>query len=116
MATRSRAGLVASLNRPGGNLTGVASAGLSLGPKRLEVFARSASRREGIAALANPTMAEALPYTKDVAAVARTLGQQIQILNASNDQELDSAFAVMEQKGSARCWSWPTHFSTFSVN
>ena len=93
------AGMVASLNRPGGNLTGVALLAFPLGPKRLEVLREALPGAKAIAVLANPTMAEALPYTKDVAAVARTLGQQIQILNASNDQELESAFAVMKQQG-----------------
>ncbi len=82
--------MVASLNRPGGNLTGVALLAFPLGPKRLEVLREALPGAKVIAVLANPTMAEALPYTKDVAAVARTLGQQIQILNASNDQELES--------------------------
>ncbi|MGA6978752.1 MAG: ABC transporter substrate-binding protein [Pseudolabrys sp.] len=93
------AGMVASLNRPGGNLTGVALLAFPLGPKRLEVLREALPGAKVIAVLANPTMAEALPYTKDVAAVARTLGQQIQILNASNDQELESTFAVMKQRG-----------------
>jgi putative tryptophan/tyrosine transport system substrate-binding protein len=68
------AGLVASLNRPGGNLTGVVSLNLEVEPKRLELLRDLVPTANTIALLVNPTSPYAVPLSKEVEAAARTLG------------------------------------------
>jgi putative ABC transport system substrate-binding protein len=91
-------GLVASLNRPGGNLTGVSTLALELGPKRLEVLHELVPRATLIAVLVNPTNpAIAEPTARDVQAAARILGLQIQVLPASTERDFETAFATLVQ-------------------
>src|SRR5499433_3054881 len=92
------AGFVASLNRPGGNLTGWTITNVELGPKQLELLHELVPTSSSIALLvnaANPVLAE--PTTKNAQAAARTLGLQLHVLNASTDQEIDAAFATLVQ-------------------
>src|SRR5215813_2310849 len=92
------AGFVASLNRPGGNLTGWTILNIELGPKQLELLHELVPTSSSIALLvnaANPVLAE--PTTKNAQAAARTLGLQLHVLNASTDQEIDAAFATLVQ-------------------
>jgi putative ABC transport system substrate-binding protein len=92
------AGFVASLNRPGGNLTGWSILNIELGPKQLELLHELVPTARSIALLvnaANPVLAE--PTTKNLQAAARTLGLQLHVLNASTDQEIDAAFANLVQ-------------------
>jgi putative tryptophan/tyrosine transport system substrate-binding protein len=92
------AGFVASLNRPGGNLTGWTILNVELGPKQLEWLHELVPTASSIALLvnaANPVLAE--PTTENVQAAARTLGLQLHVLNASTDQEIDVAFATLVQ-------------------
>jgi putative ABC transport system substrate-binding protein len=92
------AGFVASLNRPGGNLTGWTILNVELGPKQLEWLHELVPTASSIALLvnaANPVLAE--PTTKNVQAAARTLALQLHVLNASTDQEIDAAFATLVQ-------------------
>jgi putative tryptophan/tyrosine transport system substrate-binding protein len=76
-------GLVASLNRPGGNVTGVAFLSALLGAKRLGLLHELVPAASTFAVLVNPTNANAESLTRDVQAAARTLGKQILILSAS---------------------------------
>jgi putative ABC transport system substrate-binding protein len=90
------AGFVASLNRPGGNLTGWTILNIELGPKQLELLHELVPTARSIALLVNvtnPVLAE--PTTKGVQAAARTLGLQLHVLNASTDREIDTAFATL---------------------
>ena len=92
------AGFVASLNRPGGNLTGWTITNVELGPKQLELLHELIPTASSIALLvnaANPVLAE--PTTKNVQAAARTLGLQLHVLNASADQEIAAAFVTVVQ-------------------
>jgi ABC-type uncharacterized transport system substrate-binding protein len=91
-------GLVASLNRPGGNLTGVTFLASDLGAKRLELLRQFAPDAKTIAMLMNPTYQPTAAEVRDVQAAARTLGLQINVLNASTGGEIDTAFATLERE------------------
>jgi putative ABC transport system substrate-binding protein len=95
-------GLVRSLNRPGGNATGVTYFLSELGPKRLELLREMVPTAALIAFLINPTNPVAESDTKEMQAVAGAIGQQVRILNASSESDLDAAFATLvEQRASA---------------
>src|SRR5262245_27539830 len=91
-----RLGLVTSLARPGGNLTGINFLAVELAAKRLELLREVVPAAVRIAVLVNPTHAT---YTesilRDVAAAAPAMGLQIQVLNASTTREIDAAFATL---------------------
>jgi putative ABC transport system substrate-binding protein len=86
-------GLVASLNRPGGNITGVTTLNTELAPKRLELLRAMAPDASRYFALVNPTSDLAPDFRRDIEAAAATLGIKIDFLRASNDWELEQAFA-----------------------
>jgi putative tryptophan/tyrosine transport system substrate-binding protein len=88
-------GLVASLNRPGGNLTGVTTLGAELGPKRLELLHELVPAASLIAVLVNPNGSNAEAFVRDLEAGARTLGLDIHVVRASTDGDLDSIFATL---------------------
>ena len=88
-------GLVASLNRPGGNLTGAARLSSDLEPKRLELLHQLVPAASTIALLINPNNPGALPLTKELQAAARTLGLSLLVVQASTDRDLDAAFETM---------------------
>jgi ABC-type uncharacterized transport system substrate-binding protein len=93
-----KAGLVASLNRPGGNITGVSNFVAVLAAKVFELLYEVVPNATVIAALVNPTtpnLAESI--AKDMQAAGRALGRQIHILNASTGDEIDAAFATLAQ-------------------
>jgi putative ABC transport system substrate-binding protein len=90
-------GLVASLARPGGNLTGVSTLGTELNPKRLELLSELVLQAGVIALLVNPNTAGAERQTRDVQQAARAKGVQLTILKASTDSEIDAAFASLVQ-------------------
>jgi ABC-type uncharacterized transport system substrate-binding protein len=90
-----QAGLVASLSRPGGNLTGVTSLGVELGPKRLELLHELVPAATTIAILVNPANRSAEIQVRDIQAAARTLGLELHILQASTEREIDAAFAAL---------------------
>ena len=90
-------GLVASLNRPGGNITGVTTLNTELAPKRLELLRQLAPNANHCFALINPASDLAAAFTKDISAAAATLGIGIDILRASNVREIEQAFADLPQ-------------------
>jgi putative ABC transport system substrate-binding protein len=96
-------GLVASLNRPGGNLTGISNLNVELGSKRLELLHELVPTATAIALLVNPTnpvIAEAL--SKELLAAAGVLGLQIHVLHASTEQDFTTVFAsIVQQKAGA---------------
>jgi putative ABC transport system substrate-binding protein len=89
------AGLVASLNRPGGNLTGVASLNVQVEAKRLELLHDLVLTASTVALLVNPTSPFADRVTKEGQAAARILGLQLEVVHAASEPEFDSAFATM---------------------
>jgi putative ABC transport system substrate-binding protein len=91
-------GLVASLNRPGGNVTGATGLNVEIGTKRLEVLHELVPTAKTIALLVNPTnppVAEA--NARDVEAAVRILGLEMHVLNASTESEFDAAFAKLKE-------------------
>ncbi len=95
-----KTGLVASLNRPGGNITGVALFSYSLGAKRLAVL-REATNAKLIAILVNPSNPdfETEADRREAESVARDLGQQLLFVRASDQREIDLAFDQMKRAG-----------------
>jgi putative ABC transport system substrate-binding protein len=92
------AGLVASLNRPGGNLTGVTGLNVELAPKKLELLHELLPSATILGLLVNPTNAIAAESeARTVQAAARTLGLQLHVLRASTERDFDSAFASLAQ-------------------
>src|SRR5205823_2427416 len=92
-------GLVASLARPGGNLTGVSLLGVELMAKRLELLADLVPQLRSIALLVNPKTPVSQRLAKEAEQAARAKGVQLQIESASTDSELDVALAaIIEQQ------------------
>jgi putative ABC transport system substrate-binding protein len=89
-------GLVASLNRPGGNATGVNVFTTELGPKRLELLRRVAPGT--IAFTVNPNATTSGRQVNELQTAAAALGQQILVLNAGNEQEINEAFATIVER------------------
>ena len=91
-------GLVASLARPGGNLTGVTNLTAQIGPKRLELLHALVPTAITVALLVNPSSPElAEPQLQELQVAARSLGLQLHVLNASTEREIDMAFATVVQ-------------------
>jgi putative ABC transport system substrate-binding protein len=91
-------GLVASLARPGGNLTGINFFAVELAAKRLELLRELVPGAARVAVLVNPANAANTEATlRDVEAAARTMGLQIQVINAGTSREIDAAFATFER-------------------
>jgi putative ABC transport system substrate-binding protein len=90
-------GLVASLARPGGNLTGVTIINVELMPKRLELISELVPQARVIALLVNPNSVGAERIIREVQEAARAKGAQLQILKASTENEIDTAFATFVQ-------------------
>jgi putative tryptophan/tyrosine transport system substrate-binding protein len=94
-----RLGLVASLARPSGNLTGINLFTAELTTKRLELLRELVPRAARVAVLVNPTDAAITESTlRDTEAAARVMGLQIQVLNANTTREIDAAFETMAHK------------------
>jgi putative tryptophan/tyrosine transport system substrate-binding protein len=89
-----RLGLVASLARPGGNLTGINNFAGELTVKRLELLREMVPGAARIAVLVNPANIAIETTLRDVQSAARVMGLQIQVLNASTSREIDAAFAT----------------------
>jgi putative ABC transport system substrate-binding protein len=92
-------GLVASLNRPGGNVTGFYLFSTLLEPKKLELLHELVPKAALIGVLVNPTNPNAETVSKDLQAAAHALGLQLHIVNASTERDIDTAFATIVQRG-----------------
>jgi putative tryptophan/tyrosine transport system substrate-binding protein len=90
-------GLVASLRRPDGNLTGVTALNVEIGAKRLELLHELVPTAGVIGLLVNPTNALTEANTKTVQAATHALGLQLQVLNASTERDFDAVFARLIQ-------------------
>ena len=91
-------GLVASLNRPGGNLTGITTLNVEMGPKRLELMHDVVPTTRSIALLVNPASAlNAERQLTDAQTAARRLGLQLHVLHASTERDFDTVFASLVQ-------------------
>jgi ABC-type uncharacterized transport system substrate-binding protein len=95
-----RFGLVAGLNKPGGNVTGVASLGKVLVAKRFELFRELVPKANVVAFLVNPNNAVAALDTSDAQAAATTLGYKLIVVKASSAGEIDAAFATIAEQRS----------------
>jgi putative tryptophan/tyrosine transport system substrate-binding protein len=91
-------GLVASLGRPGGNVTGVINISAEVTPKRLELLRELVPTATRIAFLTNPSNPNTEPQLMEVAAAAMTLHQNIEVVNASSDREMEEAFATVVRR------------------
>lgn len=87
------AGVVASLNRPGGNVTGVTSLNIDVASKRLDLLHQLVPQARRCFVLVNPTSPLAASFVRDVEAGARRLGINVETLHASSESEIDAAFA-----------------------
>jgi putative ABC transport system substrate-binding protein len=93
-------GLVPSLSRPGGNVTGVTTLGAKVGAKQLELLRAVVPTAGSFGLLVNstnPVLAE--PQTRDLAAATGALGLRLEVVAASTDRELETAFATLREKG-----------------
>jgi putative ABC transport system substrate-binding protein len=88
-------GLVASLSRPGGNVTGVTSLNVQVAPKRLELLHELLPAATDMALLVNPNSPTTEAQSKELQAAARTLGLQLHILLASTESDFDTAFSSL---------------------
>jgi putative ABC transport system substrate-binding protein len=92
-------GLVDSLGRPGGNLTGVTNFSFETAPKRLELLADLLGSRKLVGILLNPRRARTETELRDLLQAAHTLGLQPHVLYASSDEEFEAVFATLTQLG-----------------
>jgi len=93
-----RFGLITSLNRPGGNITGVTSLLGALGTKQLGLLRELVPKAATIAMLVNPNETWADTEITNTQAAARAVGQQLAVLRASTEREIDAAFAILVQQ------------------
>jgi putative tryptophan/tyrosine transport system substrate-binding protein len=94
-----RDGLVGSLSRPGGNITGVHFFFSELGAKRLDLLRQIAPTATTIAVLVNPNHSDTEAERADVLATGRAVGQQLFVLDVNSDQDIEAAFATVVQRG-----------------
>jgi putative ABC transport system substrate-binding protein len=92
-------GLVDSLNKPGGNVTGATFIGSSLLAKRMEFLRQIVPQATDVALLVNPKGTLAERQIRDATEAANILGQRLHVLNASTLDDIDAAFATMSQSG-----------------
>jgi putative ABC transport system substrate-binding protein len=90
-------GLVASLNRPGGNITGISQINVALDPKRLEVLHELMPHVAAVAVLRNPENASAEAQLAGLETAARTMGISLRVVSAANEREIDAAFATLAE-------------------
>jgi len=108
-----KAGLVASLIRPGGNMTGVTNLGVEIGPKRLELLHELLPTAAVMAVLVNPANPDlAGPFVKALQPISHALGIEFHVLNASTDRELDKIFASLAQVRASALLIMPDVFFT----
>ena len=92
-------GFVASLNRPGGNVTGATMLSVEVGPKLVELLHVAVPSAGTMALLVNPTNPNAETQSKSIEQAAAKLGVKLHVLNASTESDLDTAFAKLNQLG-----------------
>jgi putative ABC transport system substrate-binding protein len=90
-----KSGLVNSLNRPGGNITGITPSSSFLGPKRLELLHEMVPTAAMIGMLVNPNWVDAETQSREAQEAAHTLGLQLQIVYASREADFDAAFSTL---------------------
>jgi putative ABC transport system substrate-binding protein len=91
-------GLVASLNRPGANLTGIANLAAELAPKRLQLLRQVIPNSAGFGVLADPTFPATPSIIADLRSAARTLGLELIIENTRTNSDLETAFATFSRQ------------------
>jgi len=91
-------GVVTSLNRPGGNVTGIYQYFGALGGKRLELIRELIPSMAVLAVLSNPQNPNAEDHLNDIEEAARAVGQQIDVFRASTESEIDAAFAALAHR------------------
>jgi putative ABC transport system substrate-binding protein len=91
-------GLVASISRPGGNVTGITSLNAELAAKRLGLFREMVPKASRYFTLVKPTSELAAPFVKDLQEAAGSLGIRIDVLNANTTDEIDAAFAGLPRE------------------
>jgi putative ABC transport system substrate-binding protein len=94
-----RDGLVASLSRPGGNITGVSFLGGTLGAKRLDLLRQFVPKASRIAVLTHPNTPEGVRETRDVQVAAESMGQTLNVVEVNSERDFESAFATLVQRG-----------------
>jgi ABC-type uncharacterized transport system substrate-binding protein len=92
-------GLVASMNRPGGNVTGASRVSLALNPKRLGLLLEVVPKATSIAVLVNPSSPVGEFNSQELREPVRSLGMRLQVLGASTEHELETAFVAYAQSG-----------------
>jgi len=105
-------GLVGSLNRPGGNLTGVTSLSDEVGPKRIELLHELVPAATIVAALINPTSPVAETQSRGIQVAARALGLQLHVLHASTERDFDKVFATVAERRAGALLIGPDAFFT----
>ena len=103
-------GYVASLNRPGGNVTGVVLLTSNLGAKRIGLLRELVPKADAIGVLVNPTFAVAAAQLKEVQAAAASVGVRLIIANASAERDFEPAFALFVQQRSSALMISPDPF------
>ena len=106
-------GLVASLNRPGGNVTGVSFITSELGAKRLGLLRELRPAATRIAVLVDPKWPPTERFVSDVRAAASASGQQIEVLHVGSEREIETAFTTLVQRGAGALF-WGTGWFMFS--
>jgi putative ABC transport system substrate-binding protein len=94
-----RVGLVASLNRPGGNVTGISFISVELGAKRLGLLRELLPGAAPIAVLVDPKYPLTERFVSELRAAALAVGQQLIVLDVSSDREIETAFTTLVQRG-----------------
>src|ERR1043165_8130190 len=92
-------GLVTSLNRPGGNVTGISFFASQLGAKRLTLLRQVVPSATTVAVLVGPESSATVAERKDVQAAAQAVGQQLVIVDVGSDRDMEKAFAMFVQRG-----------------
>jgi putative tryptophan/tyrosine transport system substrate-binding protein len=103
-------GLVASLNRPGGNLTGITNMALEVAPKRFGLLHELLPQARRFAVLVNPTSPNTEALIREAEAGAAAIGGQIEIMSASKNREIDAAFDELSQKRAEALLVSPNNF------
>jgi putative ABC transport system substrate-binding protein len=111
-----KVGLVTSLNRPGGNVTGLSNFANMLATKRLELIAETVPNAPALTLLVNPNNPNAEPDTIELQTAARALGRELQVLAASTERDLERVFATAQQGRSALVVNIDSFFGSRSLS